>query len=222
MSTTLPPSTGSGFTNSPFSPDYIDLNSKDKINTTNASNPVQNSPINPGVILTKDSLDIPLIMQGGITNERPQPPKPELDLVLFTNRYVDTPEFEDKTITFYNELKSNLSPALQEQLKENEQKDFEDQDPNLIALDAGLQMQAIWIAMAETLAVHPPSNEPLSHATELFLDLPLTFGNNFAAFGMSISNHLDQYLATISSDDPGYDLLLNTSNQIKDALAILR
>lgn len=218
MSSTLPPSTGTGFTSSPYAPDYVDLNSKEKLSEMNARNPVQNSPSQPGVVLSKEASDHIWLVETGITDVKSEQPRPAIATINKTllTQYPELPD--DKSVAYYHELRNRLPGDLKGQLENDEQKIFEDRDPNLIAMDANKRLNAQWLAMAESLSVPSPQDDS---AAKQFNDMPQTVGNNMIDHGTKISKHLDQYLSSIRSDDPGYDILLNASNQLKDALTIL-
>ncbi len=220
MSHALPPSIGTGFTGSQYAPDYVDMLSKEKLNEMNTRNPVQNSPVQPGVVLAKDGLDV-WINESGITNVKGEPARPSLATINKTliTSYPNLPE--DKSITHYHNLRSGLPDDLKGQLTDDEEKTFEERDPNLIAMDANKRLNANWMAMAEGLSVPSSKDEPISTATKAFNAMPETVGNNMLHHGAKIGHHLDHYLSTIRSDTPGFDILLNASNQIKDAGTIL-
>lgn len=214
------PSTGAGFSGSPYSPEYMDLNSKDNLQQITSSKLIQGSPWNPGVILAKDSLQVPLETQFGITDEKTNPGKPTL-MPLFRTRYVDDHATEDKTQEYYQGLKANLPQNLQDLLNKNETQYAEDKDPDVIALDMSLRFEANWLAISDGLSVPSSQNESTLIGAQQFLNMPIMVKMQMLDYGTQVSGFLDHYLATTSSNDPGYDTLLNASNLIKDALVIL-
>ncbi|MBA2369895.1 MAG: hypothetical protein H0V82_12890, partial [Candidatus Protochlamydia sp.] len=112
MSTALPPPTGFGFTSSQSSPDFVDLNSTEKSQRTNNTQLKQGNPVSPGVILSKDSIEIPIEVAFGINNDKANSSRPTL-LPLFRTRYVEDRTTEDLTFTFYMERLSSLPLELQ-------------------------------------------------------------------------------------------------------------
>ena len=60
MSIPLPPPIGDGFQTSPSSVNYVDVHAKDNLQERTNTGLVHGAPWNPGVILAKDSLEVPL------------------------------------------------------------------------------------------------------------------------------------------------------------------
>jgi hypothetical protein len=218
MSNSLP--TGTGFTGSQYSPEYVDLGSKDKLQQITDTTLKQGSPVNPGVILTKDGLDVPLEVQFGINDEKINSGRPTL-LPLFRTRYVDDRTTEDNTQGYYQELRGQLSPTLQNLLAENELKSLEERDPDLVALDMSLRFEANWLAISNGLSVPSSSSESALIGAQQFLNMPSMVRSQMLDYGNKVSQFLDTYLATLRRDDPSFDILLNVSNQIKEAILIL-
>ncbi|WP_068467246.1 hypothetical protein [Candidatus Protochlamydia phocaeensis] len=210
------PSVGVGFTSSPNSPDYIDLSSKDQVQETTNNRIPQGAPWNKGVILAKDSLEVPIEIAFGINNDRTEPGKPSL-LPLFRTRFVDDHQVEDLSRSYYLELRDNLPTDLQKILSQDEAKpNIEDRDPDLMALDNSLRFEANILALADHLSV-PQSDEGVLIGAQQFLALPTLVKQELLAYGANVGQFLDRYLAEIGPNDPSYDLLLNVSNQMKEA-----
>lgn len=51
-----------------------------------------------------------------------------------------------------------------------------------------------------------------------YLGLPDLVKQELLNYGLIVTNFLDDHLATIGPNDPSYDLLLNVSNQMKEAM----
>jgi hypothetical protein len=214
----LPPSTGFGFTSSQSSPDFIDFNSTEKSQRTNNTQLKQGNPVTPGVILSKDSIEIPLEVAFGINNDKTNSSRPTL-LPLFRTRYVEDRSTEDLSLIFYQERLSSIPLELQQKLNLEKSKPLEDRDPDLVALDESLRFEANLLALADGLSV--PSSDEILIRAQAFLALPNMVKHELLTYGLAVTNFLDRYLVSIGPNDPSYDLLLNVSNQLKEATSLL-
>jgi hypothetical protein len=218
MSNSLP--IGGGFTSSPNSPDYIDISSKDLLQERTNNTIPQGSPGNRGVILTKDSLDVPLEFAFGITDDRSEPGRPTL-LPLFRTLIVDDQKIPDTSRNYYEKLRNELSPNLKTKLEQDEQQPFEDRDPDLVALDNSLRFNANVLALAKSFSLPVEEGHLSLIGAQQYLNLPNAIRQEILTYGTTVSNYVDRFLAQIGPNDPSYDFLLNATNQIKQTLDLL-
>lgn len=216
------PPTGYGFSSSPTSPDYVDLNSTEKSEQLSNTQMKQGAPTNPGVILTTDSLEVPLEVAFGINSDKAGSSRPSL-LPLFRTRYVEDRQTEDLTLSYYQERLNSLPLELQQRLNLDKSKPFEERDPDLIALDNSLRFAANLMALAGNLSISgtEPDESTLISAQQ-YLGLPDKVKQELLNYGLIVTNFLDDHLAAIGSNDPRYDLLMNVSNQMKEAIQLFR
>ncbi|MCE2983971.1 MAG: hypothetical protein LW832_10470 [Parachlamydia sp.] len=214
------PPTGYGFTGSQYSPDYSDPNTPEKSGQMTNTSVKQGNPINPGVILTKDSLEVPLEVQFGINNEQSGASRPSL-LPLFRTRYVEDSQTEDLTLTHYQERLNSLPLELQQRLNLDKSKPLEDRDPDLVALDESLHFESNLLALAAKISI---SNEDpnLVIRAQQYLAFPDHVKKELLAYANSVTNFLDDHLASIGPNDPAYDLFLGVSNQLKEAMTLFK
>ena len=220
MSIPIPPSIGDGFQANPSSPNYSDLHSPDKLEERTNSQLIHGAPWNKGVVLAKDSLDVPMEVQFDLTNTRSEQGRPVIPHLFQTRFMEDAPPPETRH-DYYTELRGSLSPLLQTKLTQNEQLDLEEKDPDLAALDASLQFQAAFLERADRLSRPAASNEELQQTTASFLALPNTTRNATREFGQHIQTFLDRHLSSIGPNDPSYDLLSHISSVLKEANQLL-
>ncbi len=140
-------------------------------------------------------------------------------LPLFRTRYVEDRTTEDLTFTFYMERLSSLPLELQQKLNLERSKALEDRDPDLVALDESLHFEANLLALADGLSV--PSSDAVLIGAQQFLALPNIVKHELLNYGTTVTNFLDRYLVSIGPNDPSYDLLLNVSSQLKEAIGLL-
>ena len=216
---------GTGFSSSPNSPDYMDMGSKEILQQQAANKFLQGSPINPGVILTKDSLQVPLEVQFGITDERANSSNPTL-MPLIRTRYVEDRTTEDTSLGFYQERRAKLSDGLKQKLDANDEAirtgQFDLIDQDVLALDMSLKFEANLMALANGLSVPSSGHESLLIGAQQYLAMPEAVKSEMISYGSKVVHFLDQHLSQIGSNDPSYDILLNASNQIKEALTLLK
>lgn len=211
---------GVGFTSHPNAPDYIELNSKEQQQQLTNSKIQQGSTDKRGVILTKDSLDIPLELAFGINNDRAETSRPTL-LPLFRTRFVADREAEELSQNYYAILRSRLPPELQLKLLEDERELFEDRDPDLIALDNSLKFDANVLTLTTQFGVPILEDDMRLIAAQNYLNLPHTVKEELLAYASGVTDYLDQHLAQIGPNDPSYELLLTASNELKNSLWLL-
>ncbi|CUI15984.1 conserved hypothetical protein [Candidatus Protochlamydia naegleriophila] len=216
------PPTGYGFSSSPTSPDYVDLNSTEKSEQLSNTQMKQGAPTNPGVILTTDSLEVPIEVAFGINSDKASSSKPSL-LPLFRTRYVEDRQTEDLSLSYYQERLNSLTLEMQQRLNLDKSKPFEERDPDLIALDNSLKFEAHLMALAGSSSVpgSAPDESTLIGAQQ-YLGLPDLVKQELLNYGLIVTNFLDDHLTTIGPNDPSYDLLLNVSNQLKEAMQLFR
>lgn len=210
---------GTGFTSSPSSPDYVDLNSNDKIQER--SRGIQQGPAT-GAVLSKDSLDVPLEEALPISDERAGSSRPTL-MPLFRTRYVEDKEVTDLTQHFVQRLRDALDPGLRARLEQDETQVFDDRDPDLIALDQGFIQFGAEVLTRTAMAGLPVSeDDPQMIAAQNYLSLPKAARQESVAYGSMIDQYLDRFLANIGPNDPSYDLLLKASNQLKQTIDFVK
>jgi hypothetical protein len=214
------PSVGYGFSNNSNSPDYNDLSDLSKSQVATNSKMKQGSPTNPGVILTQDSLEVALEVAFGINIDRASPGRPSL-APLFRTRYAEENETGDLTLSYYQQQIGALPAELQARLNLDKQKDLEDRDPDLVALDQSLKFNAQLLALRDSLSLLESKNSTLGGAGQ-YLGLPDSVQRELLQTGVIITNFLDEYLANIGPNDPDYERLLSTSNLIKEAMGLFQ
>jgi hypothetical protein len=216
----VPPVFVGGGGSGPTSPDPLDFNSQDSNSQRTNTTVPQGSGANSGVILTQNSLDVPLEVQFSINNDRANPSRPSL-AVLFRSLNTDDSQTEELTALLYQDLRSALSPQLQTRLTTDELKSsFEDRDPDMIALDVALHFQANLLAIAQMLKeadlkedetkVSPLANDNFSKQVN----------QGIVAYSGLVVNVLDNHLTTIGKNNPSYDLFSHVSNQIKETISL--
>lgn len=221
MSLNLPPSVTSGFTSSPSSPDFVDVQSKDKGQAIGNSSLKQGNPLNPGVILTKDSLSVPLEIAFGINNEKSASSRPSL-LPLFRTRYVeDHPINDDQAKTYYQERLNSLPENLKSAIIKDKATDFDERDPDLIAGDRSLQIGAHLLATADGISNANLQDEQVAILSQQHINLPDQTKAGFLELGKSGTTFLDKSLAEIGSNDPAHDTLSNASHLLKETMNLL-
>lgn len=216
------PPVGIGLTSNPNSPEYRELNSQEQLQVM--TNQSQGTHSNRGAILAKDSLNVPLEFAFRIANENAQPDRPVL-LPLFRARDIaDKEQLEEPIRNYYEELRAGLSPPLREKLEQNERILLEDRDPNLTALDQGLlrfgsaALEQLIGVMGAPLAL----DDIRMVGAQSYLESPDRVGEEIVNYATAMNTYLDDYLAQIGPNDPSYDLLLNASTQIRQALNVLK
>ncbi len=204
-------------------PDYADYSANDRAKEKAQKTVSQGSASGEkGAILTKDSLDVPFEAQIGIETEPAEAGRPSLP-PLFRTRFVDDRLVEDSSRDYYQELRNNLSPYLKEKLIEDEaQLAFEDRDPDLIALDTSLKFEANLLAMADRLSAPGTGDEKALISAQQFMALPELVQRELSTYGLHAVHFLDGYLEKIGRNDPSYEILLNVSNQMKEALELFK
>lgn len=174
-----------------------------------------------GAILAKDSLDVPLEVQFGIETDQASAGRPMLP-PLFNIRMADDRQGEDLTYEYYLQLREKLSPLLQEKLTQNEaQIDPADRDADLMALDASLKFEAGLLAWADQISAPGKNNEETLISARQFVALPELVQKELAAHGSKVQQFLERYLSNSGPNDPGYDILVQISNRMKEAIDLL-
>lgn len=184
------------------------------------SSPTPEAGGNKGALLSKDSLDVPLAVYLGSNIEGAEAGHPSLS-PLFRTRMGDESEAKDLSHAFYLELRNKLSPYLKEKLSRDEALDFEDRDPDLIALDTSLKVDANLMAVAQQLSLKAENNETIQETTQSFAALPHRVQTGLLAYESKVVNQLDDYAAASERNDPSHDILTNTLTHMKEALEYL-
>lgn len=215
------PTVGYGFGESPTSPDYIDLNSTEKSKQLSNTQPKQGVRDNPGVVLTADSLAVPLEFAFAISPDPSNPGRPSLS-PLFRLRYVEDKQPDDLSLSYYQERLNSLPLKLQQRLNLDKSKPLEERDPDLVALDTSLKFQAHLMALAHpsSVAGSGPPDEAALIGAQQHLELPDKVKDALLQNGSVITHFLDNYLSAIGPNDPSYDLLLKASIQLKEAIQL--
>ena len=218
----LPPSVPTGIPPGDHDPIYVNLYSNDRAQQILNSSLHQGHVQNPGVILTDDNDKIPLPMLIWINDNKTEISRP-VTSVLF--RDIDTTGDRKGASAneLYEKLKSELPDNLKTQLEKNDQLYFTQQDPDLIAFDQSLKFASSLLATLSDLGQKDPiSSERAQAGIKNFNALPNEVTKNIITFCSLINQELTNYLEKIGPNKPGFDILLNASNQVKDALAILK
>ncbi len=200
----------------PGSPDYIDFNNKD---TTQEwiINRMPTGSGNKGVVLTKDTLDIPLETQFGIHDERSESSRPTL-MPLFRTRYVDTPESQDELTASYQNLVDSLPAPIKEALKNDMSQPFEERDANWIAFDNSLRFLAGFQNTVAILARPTDTSDQAQIRAQNYLQLPNQVKQRLNSYGTDLVNRLNNYLNQIGPNDPAHDLFSNVSSLIAQTI----
>ena len=175
-----------------------------------------------GVILAKDSLEVPYEKQAGIQANQAEAGRPSLP-PLFRTRFVDDHQVEDLSRDYYQALRNNLPSLLKEKLEKDEAHSaFAERDPDLVALDMSLKFEAHLLALADTFSIPSASDEKVLMGIQRYLALPARVQQELLTYGSTVSHFLDHYLSNIGPNDPSYEILHNVSNQMKEALELLK
>lgn len=215
--TPLPLTVTTGLSTGPNSPDYVDLGSKEKMQEVTNNKIPTGSSAGKGVILAKDSLDVPLETAFGIHNESTNTSRPTLT-PLFRTRYVDVTNQEPLGIPEYEELRNSLPAELRLKLEKDEKLPFRERDPDLIAFDNSLKFEAMRRAIIKQLG----GAETGTILNTNFQEMPEAAKQHLIGWSSQIVHHLENYLTYIGPNDPSYDLFLNAANQMKETLHQLK
>jgi len=221
--TPLPPPTTVVYTPGPNAPDYMDMQSKEgKQERTNVTTPtISTLSQNPGVVLSKDGLDVPLEFAFQILNERTGFTRPSL-MPLFRTRYVaGAKEEEPSAATEYQKLRDALNPEMKQRLSDNEKLPLAQQDPSLIAFDQALRFEAVTTAIIKYLGGPDMDPERAVADAANFKNMPEATKQNMLNVSQMILNGVDSYLVTVGPNDPAFVLLSGAAGQIKEAMALL-
>jgi len=174
-----------------------------------------------GVILTKDSLEVPFERQVKIASQEAEAGRPSLP-PLFRSRFVEDREGEDASRAYYLALRAGLPPLLKEKLERNERAlSPDDRDPDFAALDGSLKFEARLLALTDTLAIAMKGEANALQGAEQEPGIPLHVQEEISTYGAAVGQFLERYLSSLGRNDPGFEALLNVSNQIKEALSLL-
>lgn len=174
-----------------------------------------------GVILSKDSLEIPFEKQVKISSQEAEPGRPSLP-PLFRTRFLEDREVEDLSRDYYLALRNSLPQALKEKLNQEEKLlTLADRDPDLAALDGSLKFEANLLALTDVASAPKVGDENTLLGAEREQALPEIVQQELSAYGATVSDFLDSYLSTLSREDPSYEMFHHVSNQIKEALNLL-
>lgn len=174
-----------------------------------------------GAILTKDSLEVPFEKQISIQSQEAEAGRPFLP-PLFRMRFVEDRKGEDLSHEYYQTLRNELSPLLKEKLEKDEaQIALTDRDPDLVALDTSLKFEANLLALADMAAVPSNDEERVLLGAQQYLAVPTLVQQELLTYGSTVLRFLDHYLDSMGRNDPSYEILVNISNQMKEALELL-
>jgi hypothetical protein len=174
-----------------------------------------------GATLVKDSLEVRYEKMKPLHASEAEAGRPFLP-PLFRTRFVEDRQVEDLSQEYYQTLRNGLSDRLKEKLERDEaQTTLSDRDPDLIALDNSLKFEAHLLALADRLAIPSANDEKTQLGVQQLMALPGLVQQELVSYGSTVAHFLDRYLATMSFNDPSYEILLNVSHQIKEALELL-
>jgi len=197
-----------------LTPDYTKENEQEHVKS---SGPSEDS----GAILTKDSLEIPFEKQISIQSQGAEAGRPFLP-PLFRMRFIEDRQVEDLSRDYYQTLRNSLPLLLKNKLERDEaQFTFADRDPDLVALDTSLKFEANLLALADTLSVPSGDEERILLGAQQYVALPSLVQQELVNYGATVLRFLDHYLGSIGPNDASYEILLNVSNQLKEALELL-
>ncbi len=200
-------------------PDYADFNSNDR-----AKEHVQKASSNASsldrAILAKESEEVPFVVQFSIGTDRAQAGHPSLRPSSAID-FVEDSQMKELSDHYYQELRNQLPAYLKEKLLRDEEQPFEDRDPDFLALDASLKFEADGLALTDRLSVSESKNEKILLEAKQYVDFPLLVQQQLTTYGSHVTYFLDDYLSKIGPNDPSYSLLINVSNQLKEALELL-
>lgn len=210
----------SGMGSGPSFPDDAERGIRETSKLQRQSSPTPGAGGHKGALLSKDSLDVPLEVYLSSDIEGAEAGRPSLS-PLFRTRMGDENESKDASHAFYLELRNKLPPYLKEKLSRDEALDFEDRDPDLIALDTSLKVDANLMAVAQQLSLKAENNETVQETTQSFVALPHRIQARLLDYETMVVNHLDRYAATSERNDPSHTILTNTLTHMKEALEYL-
>ena len=201
-------------TGSNLTPNYTKETEQEQ--TKNAS-----SQSSSRAILTKDSLEVPFEKQISIQSQEAQAGRPFLP-PLFRMRFVEDRQIEDLSLAYYQTLRESLPLILKTKLEKDElQSALADRDPNLVALDTSLKFEANLLALADRVSIPSSDEEKVLLGAQQHIALPTIVQKELLTYGTSVLGFLDHYLDSIGRSDASYEILVNVSNQIKEALKLL-
>lgn len=201
----------------PNSPDYTNPNSKDNMQQINNTTIPQGFNPNKGVVLSSDSLNVPLEVLSHIQNDPSASSRPSL-MPLFRTRYVEDPSSSNIGEEEYQTLRNNLPDELKAKLEQDEALPFRERDPDLIALDQSLRFEATMIALLKQLSGTETTAGPSSLN---FQNLDNLAETNLIGLTQYMVGALNHYLTDVGPNEPSYDLFLGTYNQMNEALTLL-
>jgi hypothetical protein len=97
-----------------------------------------------------------------------------------------------------------------------------DRNPDLVALDTSLKFEANLLALTTMAAVPGSEGEKELLGAQQNLALPAEMQQELIHHGSSVLGFLDHYLDSVGRNDPSYEALINISNQMKEALELLK
>lgn len=216
----LPPPVFSG--NTPVSPNYTNPNVKDEAQQIVNTRLQQGSSthVSPGVYLSKDSLNVPLEVLFGITNQKTESSRPTL-LPVFRSRYVEAGEnYGLDSSADYAAMRDTMLSRLGISLEEYEE-GLANGDLTLIATDQFVQFAAQQKTLAKQLQLPVIDLEGTFNSTEAFKALPESVKQNLIAYVNTLANQLSEYLSFIGPNHPAYDLWLNALNDLDEMKELL-
>lgn len=202
----------SGFSN--LTPDYSKEAEQEQVKKGSSTPSV-------GAILTKDSLEVPFEKQISAHSQEAESGRPSLP-PLFRMRFVEDRKGEDLSRDYYQTLRNELPPLLKEKLSKDETRELAYRNPDLVALDTSLKFEANLLALIAMATVPSSKAKEDLLSAQQNLALPDEMQQELINYGFSVLGFLDRYLDSIGHNDPSYETLTNISNQIKEALELLK
>lgn len=171
------------------------------------------------VILTKDSLEVPLEKQISAHSQETEPGHPQLPILQIHSS--ETHDKKDLSFYYYKMLRDELPALLKEKLNQDEALiDLADRNPDLIALDTSLKFEANLLALTTHFSSSEIQQSLLNDQQKLLL--PTHIQQELLTYGSSILSFLEHNLNLKGHHDSNYEMLVNISNQIKEALELLK
>jgi len=159
-----------------------------------------------------DTLDIPLILVAGgnIWKYQSPPNRPVLAplIQLRTNTAYD-PVIDETLKPIYENLLNRLPSELQDALKRDQQRPFEDRNLDFIVLDNALNSLTKATALIDRAAVLPPPESIAGERMHVAQVFPQVAFNSAVSYNQDLTASLQTLLSQIGPNDPNYDTVQN-------------
>lgn len=169
------------------------------------------NPSSKGVILTQDSLEVPLEIQNPIQNDRYNQTRPTLppavQLLLASSKPGEAPNF-------YDEVFDKLSDGRQNSIAQNSVLQLDDQNQELTAFNHVVNMGADLLG-----ASHAISNNAIDSIADIktFQELPDKVQAGIIGNVGKFITLAEEHLNKIGPNDPAYDQLSAAIGKLKSA-----